>query len=355
MIVRGMTSQSIGCCLLLCLPVMAVSGCWPDAFYEVMTDDPVVRLPLDEVPHSGGAEWWYYTGRLVTEDGHGYGVEASVFHISLAPFFVIADGWAAHFAVLDEATGAFVYEQTQRLGIPPFGGLRPGGFDLKTSLMQITGSDGQDRIQAAMEDGPYALDLTLEDERGPIVHEGNGYVPYGRNGRSFYYSRPRMRASGTLRVDGRSHDVSGTMWFDRQWGWSLITPGVRWDWFSLRLDDGTDVMLFAFRNTPEPVAFGWHIPDVGEPVWLSADDFVITPTAWWTSPRLAATYPVAWNIHVIPQDLTLAVTAAADDQELDVRASTFNTYWEGLCNLTGTHAGRPVTGLAYVELTGYRR
>jgi predicted secreted hydrolase len=28
-------------------------------------------------------------------------------------------------------------------------------------------------------------------------------------------------------------------------------------------------------------------------------------------------------------------------------------YWEGANRLEGSHAGRPVTGLGYVELTGY--
>ena len=49
----------------------------------------------------------------------------------------------------------------------------------------------------------------------------------------------------------------------------------------------------------------------------------------------------------------MTVTAIADDQELDVRASTFNVYWEGLCDIDGTRAGQPIAGHAYIELTNY--
>jgi hypothetical protein len=40
----------------------------------------------------------------------------------------------------------------------------------------------------------------------------------------------------------------------------------------------------------------------------------------------------------------------ATDQELDVRATTVNIYWEGLCTVTGTHAAQPVAGFAFVEV-----
>jgi predicted secreted hydrolase len=41
------------------------------------------------------------------------------------------------------------------------------------------------------------------------------------------------------------------------------------------------------------------------------------------------------------------------DQELRTAASTQVTYWEGACKVSGTRAGRPIGGRAYVEMTGY--
>lgn len=331
------------------------AGCCPDAAYEAATPNPVVRLPQDESPHCSGGEWWYYTGRLTTVEGAGYGVEAVVFHVPAPPLVPVAQGWAAHFSVLDEATGAFRYEQERVFAANAYGPGEDGGFDLQMALVQMAGHDGLDHVRAAMADGAYAIDLFLEDERGPVLHGGGGYVPYGASGRSFYYSRPRMRATGTMEIAGRTHEVTGVLWFDRQWGRDLVNPWLAWDWFSLRLNDGTDVMLFVFRDTSLPVAFGTYVSGTGEAIPLAADEFAIIPTAWWTSPRTGAQYPVAWDVHIPSQDFVIAVTAVADDQEFDARESTLNIYWEGLCRVSGTRGGAAVAGDADVELTNYDR
>ena len=114
--------------LLLLLP-----ACCPDALYELTTAAPQVRLPADEAPHCfGGGEWWYYTGELHTDDGRGFGVETVIFHVPRLPFLAsIGDVWFAHYSVLDETTGEFVYDQTRgrghlagSCGVPAGGRLR---------------------------------------------------------------------------------------------------------------------------------------------------------------------------------------------------------------------------------------
>ncbi len=350
-------SAAFICFALAMLALAAGNGaCCPSVFYEITAPEPTVRLPLDEAPHEcGGFEWWYYTGRVVTDDGHGYGIEAVIFHIPRVPLAPLGEVWIAHYAVLDEAGGSFVYDQARSLGPSIIPGAPREGFDLSTPLVQMTGAGGEDRLSAAMADGAYALDLTLSDEHGAILHGADGYVPYGPTGSSFYYSRPRMPATGTMEVAEQPRTVRGHLWFDRQWGRSLKDPWLSWDWFSLRLDDGTDVMLFAFHDPAAPVSCGTYIPNADEPLSLTGDEFTIIPTAWWTSPHTAITYPVAWEIRVVPHELNLTVTAVAEDQELDVRATTLNVYWEGLCTITGTHVGQSVAGHAYVELANYSR
>jgi predicted secreted hydrolase len=52
----------------------------------------------------------------------------------------------------------------------------------------------------------------------------------------------------------------------------------------------------------------------------------------------------------VPQaDLTLTVVPLVADQELNVSYA----YWEGAVRIEGEHAGAPITGEGYVELTGY--
>jgi predicted secreted hydrolase len=49
----------------------------------------------------------------------------------------------------------------------------------------------------------------------------------------------------------------------------------------------------------------------------------------------------------------VAITPEVLDQELDTRVTTGVIYWEGANRVSGTLNGRPVSGAAYVELTGY--
>lgn len=335
--------------------IHALGGCCPQAWYEVLAPNPEVRVTVDEAPHCYGGEWWYYTGRVTTDDGAGYGIEAVIFHAPHLPVFALWQGWVAHFAVLDEAEGSFVYDQFTFLSPASPVAMARDGFKLFTPLVQMTGGEGRDHLRAAMIDDSYVIDLHLEDERGPVLHGDVGYVPFTAGRSSFYYSRPRMRATGTLAIDGRDHLVNGYLWFDRQWGRDLNNPWLAWDWFSLRLDDGTDVMLFLFRDGASPGSVGTYIPATGEPYGLGEDDIVVTALSYWTSPHTGATYPVAWDIQVLPEELELSVVAVLDDQEFDARATTFNVYWEGLCTVRGTHRGRPTEGWAYVELTNYAR
>ena len=41
------------------------------------------------------------------------------------------------------------------------------------------------------------------------------------------------------------------------------------------------------------------------------------------------------------------------EQELRTDRSTQITYWEGAIEAKGTSGGKPLTGLGYMELTGY--
>jgi predicted secreted hydrolase len=58
---------------------------------------------------------------------------------------------------------------------------------------------------------------------------------------------------------------------------------------------------------------------------------------------------MGWQISIPSQQIELEVTPYLRDQELNL---TF-IYWEGAVHLQGSHAGQAVSGVGYVELTGY--
>jgi predicted secreted hydrolase len=336
--------------LALSLPLLAAGcSCCPDPFYELTTPDPVVRLPTDEAPHCfGGVEWWYYSGRLTAGADREFGIEIVIFHVPPLPLLLGGERWVAHFAVIDVHSAQFKYDQVEVRG-PQSATLPGNGFDLHTPLVHMRGGDGLDFVQATFADRSYSVSLELLDQRGPVLHEGDGYVPFGANGQAFYYSRPHMDASGTFSIGDEQFTVSGRVWFDRQWGRDINNPHQHWQWFSLRMNDGTDIMFYQFPRRNAAVAFGTLIPPSGPSVSLSAEDFRVAPTATWLSPATGIEYAVGWTIELPRDGTVLTLAAVVDDVELETRATTREVYWEGLCTVRSSSHPDRVDGYAYVE------
>ena len=44
--------------------------------------------------------------------------------------------------------------------------------------------------------------------------------------------------------------MTRSAWMDHQWGDFITLTGTGWDWFSLRLDDGSAYMVYVIRDRP---------------------------------------------------------------------------------------------------------
>jgi predicted secreted hydrolase len=317
------------------------------AFVAPPPDVVPIRFPEDEAPHDMLTEWWYYTGHLAAADGARYGFQFVIFQSLRGDFPPV---YAAHLAITDNARGRFHYaERSGHDAVQP----AEHGFALDLDGWRMSGVLGHDRVAAAM-DG-YALDLELTATKPAALHHETGYIDFQPAGGSYYYSRTRMAASGTLTVDGRPLAVTGQAWMDHQWGNFIVAGAGGWDWFALQLDDGWDLMIFHIRTAEGQVAlsFGTLVAPDGRTRHLGPDDFAFAATGEWTSPVTDTTYPSGWAVDLPAEDWSLTLEPSLADQELRTAASTGVIYWEGEVVVSGTVAGRPVTGLGYVELTGY--
>ncbi|HSD65274.1 MAG TPA: lipocalin family protein, partial [Vicinamibacteria bacterium] len=161
----------------------------------------------------------------------------------------------------------------------------------------------------------------------------------------------RLGASGTLGVGENQARVAGEAWFDHEWSTSALGAGaVGWDWFSLQLDDGRELMLFQIRRedgSTEPVSGGTLVARDGRARRLSREDASIDVLGHWTSPQTGARYPSRWRVRVRSAGLDLAVAPWLEAQEM----RTSFVYWEGaVAVFDGAGA---LSGSGYVELTGY--
>jgi predicted secreted hydrolase len=234
---------------LLLLLVLLLAACAPPAAPppRVFAPNPPraevypVTFPRDEAPHRDLTEWWYYTGHLFAEDGGRYGFEFVIFQVVRGDYPVI---YVAHMAVTDGPRDRFWHDQRVQRG-SQIG--RDDAIDLDVAGWRLQGALGTDEIVAASD--PYGLALRLRATKPPVLHDGIGYFDYGPVGGSYYYSRTRMAVEGVLQDGETARPVRGQAWMDHQWGNFLVVGG--WDWYSLQLDDDTELMLF-FTRAPRP-------------------------------------------------------------------------------------------------------
>ena len=319
---------------------------------------PPVRFPQDEAAHRDLNEWWYYTGHMnaVTPDGktHHYGFELVFFQAlrsDLPPIY------AAHFAISDIARGEFHFDQRRLIepGAVIPNGASTGGIRVSIGDWSVQGVNGRDHLAAEMAN--YSMRVDLLGLKPATLHNGNGLITYGLGGFSYYYSRTRMALSGRLIDHQQSLRVNGVVWMDHQWG-NFLTLGVGgWDWFSIQLDNNTEMMLYLIRD-----ATGKTVSSYVEYIGPHAEIHLLPPGTLhvdvldhWKSPVTGVNYPSGWHLEVNSQQLQaeLSLTPELKDQELVVYQSTGNTYWEGAVSIAGQSAVQSVQGEGYVELTGY--
>jgi predicted secreted hydrolase len=292
-------------------------------------------------------EWWYYTGHLFTEDGRRFGFEFVFFQANRGAF---PASYAAHFAITDNAGRRF--EFAERVGI---NAIQPTeeGFSLALDGWSMRGALGFDELAADMPG--YAIDLVLNASKAPVLHNEVGYIDLGPVGGSYYYTRSRMAADGTLTIDGEPITVTGIAWMDHQWGNFIITGLGGWDWFAVQLDNDYDLALSQVRDDTGNIvfAYGTLVDPDGDAMHLPAEELRIASTDTWTSPATGITYPSRWIVELPSLDWQLTLTPTLPDQELDTQASTRVIYWEGEVLVEGVLEGVEVSGLGYVELTGY--
>jgi predicted secreted hydrolase len=349
------------------LAVSAALGSGDLAGFARATAPRPFLFPADLGPHPEfRTEWWYYTGNLETAAGRHFGFQLTFFRTALAPpaprVAERASAWAAsqlylaHFAVTDTAGRRF--HAWSRLGREALGlaGARPAPFRvwLEDWSAESAAPGGLPvRLRAA--EGDVAIDLVLASEKPVALQGDRGLSRKGPEpgNASYYYSRSRMSARGTVSAGGEPLPVTGLAWMDREWSTSALGADlVGWDWLALQLDDGRDVMVYRLRRrdgSADAYSAGALIAADGATRPLAAADVTLAVLDRWASPRSRVRYPSRWRLAIPGAALSLEITPRLADQELIVGTR----YWEGAVRVEGTADGRPIGGRGYVELVGY--
>jgi predicted secreted hydrolase len=321
-------------------------------------------FPEDHGPHPEYRnEWWYVTGHLLTDEGRRFGYQFTIFRTALTPRPAPrSSSWATnqtymgHFAVSDVGGGRFhAFERLHR-GAQGLAGARVDPLRVWIEDWTIEGADPSVfALTLDASEGGVHIDLSLQQGKPMVLQGDRGWSRKGRDrgNASYYYSYTRMPTSGTLRIGSTSYDVSGSSWMDREWSTSALDEDVEgWDWFSLQLSDGRDIMLYRLRRhdgTASPFSAGRIVTADGDTKALSWDELSLEVLDVWESPRGGARYPSRWMLELRGDGSAFEIRPYLADQEWTHSVR----YWEGAVEVRGSAGAEGVTGQGYVELTGY--
>ena len=334
----------------------------------------VHRFPRDHGAHPAyRTEWWYYSGNLTDGAGKRHAFMLTFFRSGVRPThsprppprsrWALRDLYFAHFSLLDVSTKRHRYFERFSRGALGEAGAEAGNLSVWLGKWSARGRmEGGRYLQEIFAEAEgVMLRLRLRPRKPPVVHGKDGVDTKGEGrGRASHYSSfTRLAAEGEIAIDGRKAEVRGTAWMDHEFGTNQLAPGqAGWDWVSLQLSDGRDLMLYLIRTDAgarDPHSSGTLVEVDGRAKPFTSADFHFEGTGSWTSPRSGAAYPMGWRIRIPEEGIDLAVRPLAKAQELITEGSTRVTYWEGGVTASGLSSGREVTGEGFVEMTGYAK
>jgi predicted secreted hydrolase len=322
-------------------------------------DYPRAIYPGKNIP----LEWWYFTGHLQNKTKK-YGYEFCIFkfhpqalRVGIIPLSFLRKKpfLALHFALTDKTNKKFKVFQDS--GLIHHQDFKYDDIDLKLNNCSLQLKNDKFKIRTKSDFAE--LELNLDPLKKIIKHFDKGYtVMYSPpQHRTYYLAFTRLKSNGKLKIGKTKSNVSGLSWFDHQ---KLNLPkrsSLRgWDWFSIMLNDKTELMFFVLRNkqgVTNKFMGGSYIDKNSKKINLSPTDILIEQISSWTSKKTKVTYPSGWNIEVPRLKISLNISPVVKNQEITRMFTTPMNYWEGACDVKGTKRNKKVKGQSYVELVGY--
>ena len=368
---EGVTSTSLllmwrqpllcGCLVAILALETATAQSWKEAAAGYS-----FSFPRDHASHPDyKLEWWYYTGNVSAVDGRRFGFQVTFFRVGVdnAPAnpsrWAVRDLFMTHLAVSDVKGQRYRYAERLSRGGPGLAGAAADRYQVWNEDWTAS-LDGTGHHVLRVLGDKAGIDLVLEEGKAPIVHGLDGISQKGAKAgnASHYYSLTRMPTRGAVTIEGERVEVSGESWMDHEFGTTFLEADQRgWDWLSIQLEDGRELMLYQFRraeNSRDPRSSGTLIERDGRATHLGNTDFTLTASTKAFRSANGAVYPLAWTIALPSRKLELQVSTPLENQELSLERSSGVAYWEGLIDVTGSEAGRRLSGRGYLEMTGYK-
>lgn len=370
--------------------------------------DGPIDLQLHDLPHASSTiEWWYQNTHLTSNKGQNFSLFASFFRIAIDRDEQTQEYKYAHSITwaLCDADNQLYYMDSVVDRIAPQEGLKmiergqdktdklllkalkevleKGTVPLPDRLMESDGILAADNLDITygansyrkLSNGSYQLCLQNEEKGiqcelvftplvNPVRHGDNGVV-VGTGGEDmFYYFIPECEVNGTITIQQEQHDVEGSGWYDHEFGKPAdnadekievnFMHDIAWNWISLQVSNGQQISVYdLFDNNNDMQSRGrWAVVIDADGQSRSVKDFTFKPLNNWTSSRTFTPYPVNWQLQIPELNIDLSVEAAFPHQEF-VTIISKPAFWEGRVHASGVFNGEQVTGLGFIERSGF--
>ena len=317
-------------------------------------------FPRDRGSHPDfRTEWWYITGDCTAATpARRFGFQLTFFRSRVEETQGMRSGFAAkqllfaHAAITDVEGKKLWHDQ--RIARSGFGVAEASEQDMQIKLRDWSLRASGNAYTTELPGAEFGLKLQFKETQQVLLQGKNGLSRKGPDEKqaSYYYSQPQLAASGTLRLNDSSFNVTGKAWLDHEWSQELLHPtAIGWDWIGMNLDDGSALTAFRLRSKDGDAVWdgGSFRSAAGSVYAFTRGEVIFKPVRYWKSPLSQTRYPVEWIVRT-PADF-YTVRAVIDNQELDSRQSTGSIYWEGLSDLIDSNGRR--VGSGYLEMTGY--
>jgi len=354
---------------------------------ELREPRKALSIPKDAAPHpESNLEWWYCYAILSGRGSRRYALMAAFFRVGEFPagkghylIYSLIRLDKPHFLARSYADRALFYQMTA-MYLPMYFAFKPGDAHtweqygqllqgklppphgwlsgvsvgsrptaLRYGHAELAFSDEAKQLFALRIDDPEGLiELIFAPEKPPSLVDEKGTL----NG-LYYYSTTRNRVTGSIRHAEGAEPVSGSGWFDHQWGRNYtLLKGDGWNWFGLQFDDGRELLASELHRAAD--GSGTQAILVLDGKAYGTGNVSIEPLRHWRSLRTGLTYPVEWRIHAPELKLELKVAAAFDRQEMPI-LGPLRAIWEGVCRVEGFDYGTRsrIQGTGFAELAGY--
>ncbi len=321
-----------------------------------------ISFSTDEGRHTTEpVEWWYTSGHFTgTTSGKEYSYMLTYFYYPVSVLTLNFDGFRI-LNVTDEATGEF-YQDTQPL---TYSTLSTTGLDIGANV-SLSGSEyWRNKLDGSSNPIPFQYELSassssvslnfeLNTTKRPLILGDDGYFEQGLSNYTYYYSQTANTLTGTFSLNGSTPEtVSGTAWIDRQYGNFNPFTGEKYEWFSLQLDNGTDLNLWniftADRTIPNDAKYKIMSAYVDDSNQYTISDFEIERLGYFVTPDSQKRYSKKWRLTSTSKNIDLTITANHTDSEVNITQLSFR-FFEGSVSVSGTINGVSVSGVGFAEL-----